>query len=110
MTAGPTERALRFLKSTSVNGGAADDGAGVTDADNAGVVLAGEVAAGAPVLGDEAGGDSSWANETVEIKRAENKATRIVIGWRKNHDELPFQGKPLLVLQRAIPAVIVGPL
>ena len=80
MTAGPIERALRFLKSTSVNCGAPDDGAGVTDADKAGVVLAGDAAADAAVVGDEAGGDSSWAREIVLIKKAEMTAARVVIG------------------------------
>jgi len=60
MTAGPIERALRFLKSTSVNWGAPADGAGVTDADKGGVVLAGDAAAGElPLTGADAGGDSS---------------------------------------------------
>jgi len=48
------------LKSTSVNCGAPEDGAGVTEADNGGVVLTGETAGGAPALiGADAGGDSS---------------------------------------------------
>ena len=46
MTAGPIERAFRFLKSTSLNCGAPEEGAGVTEADNGGVVLAGDAAAG----------------------------------------------------------------
>jgi len=60
MTAGPIERALRFLKSTSVSCDAPEDGAGVTEADNGGVVLAGDAAGGDPALsGADAGGDSS---------------------------------------------------
>jgi len=60
MTAGPIERALRFLKSTSVNCGALEDGAGVTEADNGGVVLTGEAAGAEPAAaGADAGGDSS---------------------------------------------------
>ena len=74
------ERALRFLKSTSVNWGAPDDGAGVTDADKAGDVLAGDAAADAAAAGDEAGGDSSWAREIVLIKKAEITTVRVVIG------------------------------
>lgn len=74
------ERALRFLKRTSVNWGEPDEGAGVTDADKAGVVLAGDAIADAAGPGDDAGGDSSWANETVLIKRAEIKAARMLIG------------------------------
>ena len=57
--------------------GAPDDGTGVTDADKAGVVFAGDADGAA---GDEAGGDSSWARQTVVIKRAETNATRKVIG------------------------------
>ncbi len=57
------ERALRFLKSTSVNCGAPEDGAGVTEADNGGVVPAGDAVGGDPAAGGaEAGGDSSCAN------------------------------------------------
>jgi len=60
MIAGPIERAFRFLKTTSVNWGVPEDGAGVTEADNGGVVLAGDAAAGEPALiGADAGGDSS---------------------------------------------------
>ena len=57
--------------------GAPDEGIGVTDADKAGVVLAGDTDCAA---GDEAGGDSSWARQIVVIKRAEIKATRRLIG------------------------------
>jgi hypothetical protein len=60
MTAGPIDRAFKFLKSTSVNWGAPEEGAGDTEADSGGVVLAGDAAAGDPAAaGDEAGGDSS---------------------------------------------------
>jgi len=70
------------LKSTSVNWGAPDDdGAGVTEAERAGVVLAGETAPGddPPPAGEDAGGDSSCAKERVLIKRAEIKASRVLI-------------------------------
>jgi hypothetical protein len=77
ITAGPIDRALRFLNRTSVNCAGPDDGAGVTEADNAGVVLAGEADGAA---GDEAGGDSSWARQSVLIKKAEIAATRMLIG------------------------------
>jgi hypothetical protein len=75
---------LRLLKSTSVNCGAPEEGAGVTEADNGGVVLAGDAAAGAPgAAGADAGGDSSCANE---IERPTNEAkirtTRVLIGLR----------------------------
>jgi len=55
------ERALRFLKSTSVNCGEPEVGAGATEADNGGVVLTGEATAeGDPATaGADAGGDSS---------------------------------------------------
>jgi hypothetical protein len=60
MTAGPIERTFKFLKSTSVNWGAPEDGAGVTEADKGGVVLAGDATDGEPALiGADAGGDSS---------------------------------------------------
>jgi hypothetical protein len=49
----------------------------VTEADNAGVVLAGKADGAA---GDEAGGDSSWARQSVLIKKAEIAATRMLIG------------------------------
>jgi hypothetical protein len=84
MTAGPIERALRFLKSTSVNCGAPEDGAGVTEADNGGVVLAGDAAAGeVAVIGADAGDDSSCANETERLaNEAKIRATRVVISLR----------------------------
>jgi len=59
MTAGPIDRAFRFLKRTSVNCGAPADGAGVTEADSGGVVLAGDAAAEVALIGADAGGDSS---------------------------------------------------
>jgi len=60
MTAGPMDRAFKFLKRTSVNCGAPEDGAGVTEADNGGVVLTGEATGGDPAAaGADAGGDSS---------------------------------------------------
>jgi len=84
MTAGPIERALRFLKSTSVPCGAPVDGAGVTEADNGGVVLAGDAAAGEPAAaGADAGGDSSCANETERLtNEAKIRATRVLISLR----------------------------
>jgi hypothetical protein len=84
MTAGPIERAFKFLKSTSVNCGAPADGAGVTEAENGGVVLAGDADAGEPALiGADAGGDSSWANETERpTNEAKIRATRVLISLR----------------------------
>ena len=84
MTAGPIERALRFLKSTSVSCGAPEDGAGVTEADNGGVVLAGAAAAGGlAAAGADAGGDSSCASETEMLtNKAKIRANRILIRLR----------------------------
>src|SRR5260370_35392292 len=81
MTAGPIERALRFLKSSSVNCGAPEDGAGVTKADKGGVVLAGDAAAGeGAVIGADAGGDSACANETETLtNEAKIRATRLLV-------------------------------
>ena len=54
------ERAFKFLKSTSVSCGAPEEGAGVTEAENGGVVVAGDTAGGELALpGADAGGDSS---------------------------------------------------
>ena len=73
MTAGPIERAFRFLKRTSVNCGAPGDGAGVTAADSGGVVLTGDAAAsGLAAAGADAGGDSSCA-KIKPPKDAKNK-------------------------------------
>ena len=83
MTAGPIERALRFLKSTSVPCGAPVEGAGVTEADNGGVVLAGDAAAGEPAAAAaEAGGDSSCANESEQINKPKIEANRVLISVR----------------------------
>src|SRR2546430_15020578 len=80
MTAGPIERALRFLKRTSVNCVAPEDGAGVTEADIGGVVFAGELAGGEPALiGADAGGDSSCANKLEAINRPKIKTSRVLI-------------------------------
>jgi hypothetical protein len=89
ITAGPIDRAFKFLKSTSVNCGVPEDAAGVTEADNGGVVLAGDAAAGElALIGAEAGGDSSCPSN---IERLTNKpkirATRVLIrlkdkSWR----------------------------
>jgi hypothetical protein len=70
MTAGPIDRAFKFLKRTSVNCGAPAEGAGATEADNGGVVLAGDATGGEPAAtGAEAGGDSSWASETEQTNK-----------------------------------------
>jgi len=88
MTAGPIERALRFLKRTSVNCGAPAEGAGATEADNGGVVLAGDATGGNPAAGADAGGDSSWASETEMVtNKPKIEASRVLIrvknkSWR----------------------------
>src|SRR5437868_14161745 len=84
MTAGPIERAFRFLKSTSVNCGTPEEGAGVTEADNGGVVLAGDTAGGDPAApGADAGGDSSCANKMERLRNeAKIRATRVLISLR----------------------------
>jgi len=83
MTAGPIDRALRFLKSTSVSCGAPADGAGVAEADSGGVVLVGDAAGEPAAAGGEAGGDSSCANETERLtNEAKIRAIRVLIGLR----------------------------
>jgi hypothetical protein len=84
MTAGPIERALRFLKRTSLNCAAPELVGGVTEADNAGVVLSGDAAGGEPAAAaDEAGGDSSWA-KTELTNKAKIKANRALINRRRS--------------------------
>ena len=96
ITAGPIARALRFLKRTSVSCGAPEDGAGVTDADNCGTVLAGDAA------GDAGGGDSSCPNAVVLIiKSAKIKGTRVVIEWRGNDDNLLAKGKHAAIQRKS---------
>lgn len=102
ITAGPIERAFRFLKRTSVNCGAPDDGAGVTEADNGGVVLTGDAAGSDPAAaGADAGGDSSWASEIEQ--RVTNKpkieANRVLISvknksWRLIRCRASRRGDP----------------
>jgi len=71
-----------------VSWGGPDDGTGVTDADNGGVMVAGDATDDdPPAAGDEAGGDSSCASPTVLIKRAKAKASLVLINvkdksWR----------------------------
>jgi hypothetical protein len=83
ITAGPIERAFRFLKRTSVSCGAVGDGAGVTDEYNGGVVLAGDAIGEAPPAGERPGGVSSWPGkiETTQSERRdiEKTGSRVVI-------------------------------
>ena len=80
-------RAFRLLNITSVScGGPDDEGTGVTDVDNGGVLAAADATGDDPApAGEEAGGDSSWANESVLIKRAGMTARRVLIRGGK-HD------------------------
>jgi hypothetical protein len=72
ITAGPIERAFRFLKSTSVSCGALGKGGGVKEEDKSGDA-AGDAIGDAPLTGERPGGVSSWAGkiETAQIKRSE---------------------------------------
>ena len=80
MTAGPIERALRFLKRTSPSCGAPVDGAGVTEAESGGVVAAAEATGDDPPdAGEEAGGDSSCAKEMEARSRPDTTVTRVLI-------------------------------
>ena len=88
ITAGPIERALRFLKSTSLRCGEPEDGAGVTEADNAGALFSGEAAGRDPAPpGKDAGGDSSCPNAIETNNRPDTTRSRVLIGvkdksWR----------------------------
>ncbi len=92
ITAGPIERAFRFLKSTSVSCGVPEEGTGVTDADKAGVVLAGD-ADDARLAVTRRAVILPGRGKLYKIKRAEMRATRVVIGWRRNHGDLRLKGK-----------------
>src|SRR5438128_3627638 len=83
MTAGPIARAFKFLKKTSLSCGAPDEGAGVTEADNGGVVSTGDALAEAPLTGAAGGGVSSWAERELAVARAmQRKKDRAAIGMR----------------------------
>ena len=88
MTAGPTERAFRFLKRTSVNCGALEAGTGVTEAESGGVVLAGKADGGDPEgAAGRPGGDSSCASAIEKANGKATKASRVFISvelksWR----------------------------
>ena len=86
ITAGPIERAFRFLKSTSVSCGAIGEGAGVTEEESGGVVLADDDAGEALLIGGGPGGVSSCADkiEAAKIESSETPKTgsRAVIGSR----------------------------
>jgi hypothetical protein len=109
MTAGPIERALRFLKRTSVNRGAPVVGTGLTDADSGGVVLRGDPAGDEPApVGEEPGGDSSCAKQIdarirpdITISRilisVEDKSWRFAVGGQARRTFAPRQTRLLSV-------------
>src|SRR5437667_12131606 len=77
ITAGPIERAFRFLKSTSVSCGAVGEGAGVTEEESGGVVLADDHAGEALLNGGGPGGASSCADRTEIAQIEANEAKKI---------------------------------
>lgn len=72
------ERAFKFLKRTSVSGGAVGKGPGVTEEESGGVVVTEDAAGEAPPAGETPGGVSSCA----EAKAA----TQIETSEEKNED------------------------
>ena len=78
ITAGPMERAFKFLKRTSVSCGVVDEGV-AAGADKGGVVLAGDAVADAALWGAAVG--SSWAPTTAQIenKQAQQKRNRALM-------------------------------
>jgi hypothetical protein len=64
------ERAFRFLKRTSVSCKALGEGAGVTDEESGGVLLAGDAIGEAPVMSERLAGVSSCAGR-IEIAKTE---------------------------------------
>jgi hypothetical protein len=74
ITAGPIERAFRFLKSTSVSCAALGEGAGVSEEESGGFVLAGDAAGDAPLIGKRPGGVSSCADK-IEAAKIESSET-----------------------------------
>jgi hypothetical protein len=81
------------LKRTSVNCGTPEEGAGVTEADKAGVVLAGEAAGVLALVGEETGGDSSCANEIEAMTRPNTTTSLVLIGLKENHREFTLAGQ-----------------
>jgi hypothetical protein len=82
-------RAFKFLKRTSLSVGAPGEGAGVTEADNGGVVLIGEALVEAALIGAAGGGVSSWpvTNETAQIESNERQnRIRAVISMSSEND------------------------
>ena len=81
ITAGPIERAFKFLKSTSVSWGSVGDGVGVAD-ENKDAVAVGD----ATVVGRRPGCVSSCAGkieiDQIETNEAQKIPNRVVIGRR----------------------------
>jgi hypothetical protein len=76
ITAGPIERAFKFLKSTSLSCGAVGDGAGVTLEDSGGVVLTGDPLGEVPLTDAAGGGVSSCACRIEALQIETDETTR----------------------------------
>src|SRR5258708_16030761 len=76
ITAGPIERAFRFLKSTSVSCSTVAEGAGVTEEESGGVVLADDAAGEALLIGGGPGGVFSCAGKIKTAKIGRNETPK----------------------------------
>ena len=85
ITAGPIERAFRFLKSTSVKRGGVDEGVGVTEDDNS-AFGEGEAVGDGLEIGALPDGVCSCAVkieiDKIQANSAQKKPDRVVIGCR----------------------------
>jgi hypothetical protein len=85
ITAGPIERAFRFLKSTSVSGGGVGEGVGVAG-DDKGAVTTGDIDGDASEIGRPPKGVDSSADRIaiakIEASKAQKMEDRTVIGSR----------------------------
>src|SRR6476660_5656709 len=77
ITAGPIERAFRFLKSTSVSCGGVDEGVEACAGDG-GVALASVVAVAVP-CGDGEGVSLAGRRSTIENKKAQQHTSRVIM-------------------------------
>src|SRR6266699_6841119 len=78
ITAGPIERAFRFLKSTSVSCTGVDEGV-EAGPDNGGVVLAGDAVANAALCGEGEGSSCAGRRSTIENKKAQKHRSRVIM-------------------------------
>ena len=85
ITAGPIERAFRFLKSTSVSCGGVGEEVGVADDDKKAVAV-GESVGDVPAVGSRPGGVSSCPGKLeisqIQASKAQKETDRLVIGSR----------------------------